>query len=45
MDWSVNDNFTVSFVFALAEPGDAIEELSGRTDTFVYGMVYAAYSF
>lgn len=45
LDWSINDNFTASFVAAVAEPGDAIEELSGRTDTFFYGMVFLAYSF
>jgi hypothetical protein len=45
MDWSVNDNFLVSFVAAVAEPGDAVEESSGRTDTFWYGMVFAAYTF
>ena len=45
MDWSVNDNFIMSFVAALAEPGDAVEESSGRTDTFLYGMIFAAYSF
>jgi hypothetical protein len=45
MDWSVNDNFTVSFIAAVAEPGDAVEQSSGRTDTFYYGMIYAAYSF
>jgi hypothetical protein len=45
MDWSINDNFIVSFIAAVAEPGDAVEQSSGRTDTFVYGMIYAAYSF
>jgi hypothetical protein len=45
MDWSVNGNFIVSFVAAVAEPGDAIEQASGRTDTFIYGMIFAAYSF
>ena len=45
MDWSVNDNFLLSFVAAVAEPGDAIEQSSGRTDTFWYGMAFAAYSF
>jgi hypothetical protein len=45
MDWSVNDNFVMSFVAALAEPGDAVEASSGRTDTFLYGMIFAAYSF
>ena len=45
MDWSVNDNISLSFVAAVAEPGDAVEQSSGRTDTFYYGMIFAAYSF
>ena len=45
MDWSLNDNFILSFVAAVAEPGNAIEQSSGRTDTFLYGMIFAAYSF
>ena len=45
MDWSINDNFLVSFVAAVAEPGDAVEQSSGRTDTFWYGMIFGAYSF
>ncbi len=45
MDWSINDNFLVSFVAAVADPGRAVEESSGRTDTFIYGMIFAAYSF
>lgn len=45
LDWSMNDHFVVSFVAAAAEPGDAIEQSSARTDTFWYGMVFAAYSF
>lgn len=45
MDWSVNDNIIVSFVAAVAEPGDAVEQSSGRTDTFWYGMIFVAYSF
>jgi hypothetical protein len=45
LDWSINDNFLVSFVAAAAEPGDAVEQSSGRTDTFWYGMIFAAYSF
>ena len=45
MDWSINDNFIVSFVAAVADPGDAVEASSGRTDTFLYGMIFAAYSF
>jgi hypothetical protein len=45
MDWSVNDNITLSFVAAVAEPGDGVEQSTGRTDTFYYGMIFAAYSF
>jgi alginate export protein len=44
-DWTVNDNFTVSFVAAWATPGKAVEEEFGRTDDFVYGMIYIAYSY
>jgi len=45
MDWSINDNFILSFVAAVADPGKAIEQSSGRTDTFIYGMIFAAYSY
>jgi Alginate export len=45
MDWSVNDNILVSFVGAWASPGKAVEASSGRTDSFLYGMVFVAYSF
>ena len=45
MDWTVNDNIIISFVAAVADPGDAVEESSDRTDTFLYGMIFAAYSF
>ncbi len=45
LDWSVNKNLILSFVAAIADPGKAIEQSSGRTDTFTYGMFFAAYSF
>jgi len=45
MDWGVNDNFTVSFVLAYANPGAAIAQSTGRTDNFVYGMVFLAYKY
>lgn len=45
MDWTLNDNFIVSFVAALADPGEAIEQLSGRSETFYYGMIFIAYSY
>ena len=44
-DWTVNDNFTVSFVAAYATPGKAVEQEFNRTDDFWYGMVYVAYSY
>lgn len=45
MDWTINDHFIVSFVAAAAQPGDAVKQSSGRTDTFWYGMLFGAYSF
>ena len=45
MDWTINEHFIVSIVAAAAEPGDAVEQSSGRTDTFWYGMLFGAYSF
>jgi hypothetical protein len=45
MDWTLNDHFTASFVAAYAQPGDAVEEAFGRTDDFLYGMIYLAYSY
>ncbi|HKE95624.1 MAG TPA: alginate export family protein [Povalibacter sp.] len=45
MDWSINDHFTCSFVAAVADPGRAVEQSSGRTDTFYYGMIFVAYSY
>jgi Alginate export len=45
MDWSFNSNFTVSFVLAYADPGAAVQQSSGRTDSFLYGMVFAAYKY
>jgi hypothetical protein len=45
MDWALNDNFTFSFVAAYGDPGQAVEQSSGRTDNFTYGMIFVAYSF
>jgi hypothetical protein len=44
-DWKINGNFTASFVAAYAHPQDVVREAFGRTDDFVYGMVYLAYSY
>jgi Alginate export len=44
-DWKLNDNFTLTFVGAYADPGKAVQQFSGRTKNFAYGMAYIAYSF
>ena len=44
-DWTLNENFTVSFVAAYATPGDAVKEAFGRSQDFLYGMVYVSYSY
>ncbi len=45
MDWTINDHFIVSFVAAVADPGNAVEQSSGRDDWFYYGMIFVAYSY
>ncbi len=45
VDWKLNSNFTVSLLGAYANPGKGVEQASGRTKNFAYGMVYVAYSF
>jgi hypothetical protein len=45
MDWKVNQNFTLSFVGAYANPGKVVEVLNDRTKNFAYGMIYLAYSY
>ena len=44
-DWQINDNFTASFVVALANPDKAAEQAFDRTRNFKYGMVFLAYSY
>ncbi len=44
-DWKLNKNFTISFVGAFADPGKGVQQLTGRTSNFGYGMVYVAYSY
>jgi hypothetical protein len=44
-DWKLNSQFTLSLVGAFANPGTAVEQASGRTKNFGYGMAYVAYSF
>jgi hypothetical protein len=45
VDWKVNANVTISVVGAFADPGKAVQQSTGRTKNFAYGMVYAGYSF
>jgi hypothetical protein len=45
VDWKLNANFTVSVVGAFADPGKAVQQSTGRTKNFAYGMVYVGYSF
>jgi hypothetical protein len=44
-DWKLNRNFTLSFILAYADPGKAVQQSSGRTKNFTYGMTYIGYSF
>jgi hypothetical protein len=44
-DWKLNANFTVSLVAAYNNPGEAVQQAFDRTKSFMYGMVYLAYSF
>lgn len=44
-DWKLNQNFTVSILGAYADPGKAVQQATGRTKNFVYGMAYLGYSF
>ena len=45
VDWKLNKTFTVSLVGAYADPEKAVQQASGRTKNFAYGMAYIAYSF
>jgi hypothetical protein len=44
-DWKLNQNLTVSFIGAYADPGKAVQQGTGRTKNFAYGMAYVGYSF
>jgi hypothetical protein len=41
----LNDHVTVLFVLAYADPGAAVQQSSGRTDPFTYGMAFVAYKY
>ena len=44
-DWKVNATVTLSFIGAFGDPGTAVQQSSGRTKNFAYGMIYVGYSF
>ena len=45
MDWSPNERLTFSFVLARNNPGPAVEEAFGRSETFKYAMVFMSFSY
>jgi hypothetical protein len=45
VDWQVSANVSLSMVGAFADPGASVQQASGRTKDFGYGMVYLGYSF
>jgi hypothetical protein len=45
VDWKLNSNFTLSGIGAYGDPGKAVQQVSGRTKNFAYGMVYLGYSY
>lgn len=45
VDWKVNKNFTLSFIGAYGDPGKGVQQVSGRTKNFAYGMFYIGYSY
>jgi hypothetical protein len=44
LDWKINPMFTASFVLARNQPGKAVEEAFGRTESFRYFMVYLGFA-
>jgi hypothetical protein len=45
VDWKLNQNFTISLLGAFADPANAVQQTTGRTKHFAYGMAYVGYSF
>jgi hypothetical protein len=45
VDWKINKTFTASFIGGFANPQTAVQQASGRTKNFAYGMVFLAYSY
>jgi hypothetical protein len=45
VDWKINATFTLSLLGAFNDPGRAVQQFTGRTRNFAYGMACVAYSF
>lgn len=45
LDWSLNDNISVSLIAAMANPQEAAAQGFQRTSNFTYGMLYVSYTF
>ena len=45
LDWTANEMFAFSFVLARNNPGPAVEEAFGRSETFKYAMVFLSFSY
>jgi len=45
VDWKLNKHFLISLVAAYANPQKAVQQATGRTKNFAYGMAYVGYSF
>ena len=41
-DWKPNAHFSFSLIVAWAKPGEAVVQAYGRTQDFLYGMIFAA---
>lgn len=44
LDWAATDLWSLSFIIARNQPGDAAEEAHNRTQALKYAMVYATFS-
>ena len=44
LDWATTEQWSISFIIAHNQPGDAVEEAHERMQAFEYAMVYATFS-
>jgi Alginate export len=45
VDWQLTSNVALTLLGAIASPGPAAQQATGRTKNFQYGMLYLGYSF